>query len=95
MPMAAAAQQQQQLKQRQQKKKLNIKLLLVKAVLKKLKLSKHFVKWLPLLSLAEAKKAVEDSSNETPSVIVESASKDDAKKMKETIEAAGAKVKLS
>ncbi len=43
------------------------------------------------LGLTEAKKAVE----ETPSVIAESASKDDAKKMKETLEAAGAKVELS
>ena len=43
------------------------------------------------LGLTEAKKAVE----EAPSVLAEAASKDDAKKMKETFEAAGAKVKLS
>ena len=43
------------------------------------------------LGLTEAKKAVE----EAPTVLAEAASKDDAKKMKETIEAAGAKVKLS
>jgi large subunit ribosomal protein L7/L12 len=43
------------------------------------------------LGLTEAKKAVE----EAPSVIAEAASKDDAKKMKEALEAAGAKVKLS
>lgn len=43
------------------------------------------------LGLTEAKKAVE----ETPSVIAEAASKDDAKKIKEAMEAAGAKVKLS
>jgi len=43
------------------------------------------------LGLTEAKKAVE----ETPTVIAEAASKDDAKKMKEALEAAGAKVKLS
>lgn len=43
------------------------------------------------LGLTEAKKAVE----EAPSVLAEAASKDDAKKMKEALEAAGAKVKLS
>ena len=43
------------------------------------------------LGLTEAKKAVE----EAPTVIAESASKDDAKKMKEALEAAGAKVELS
>ena len=41
------------------------------------------------LGLTEAKKAVE----EAPTVIAEAASKDDAKKMKETLEAAGAKVR--
>ena len=43
------------------------------------------------LGLTDAKKAVE----ETPSVIAEAASKADAKKMKEALEAAGAKVELS
>lgn len=43
------------------------------------------------LSLTDAKKAVE----EAPTVIAESASKDDANKMKEVLEAAGAKVQLS
>jgi len=43
------------------------------------------------LGLSEAKKAVE----EAPTVIAESASKDDAQKMKEVLEAAGAKVKLA
>ncbi len=43
------------------------------------------------LGLTEAKAAVEGA----PSVIAEAASKDDAKKMKEALEAAGAKVKLS
>lgn len=43
------------------------------------------------LNLTEAKKAVD----EAPSVIAEEASKDDAKKMKEALEAAGAKVQLS
>lgn len=43
------------------------------------------------LGLTEAKKAVE----EAPTVLAEAASKDDAKKIKEALEAAGAKVKLS
>lgn len=43
------------------------------------------------LGLTEAKKAVE----EAPTVIAEAASKEDAKKMQEALEAAGAKVKLS
>ena len=43
------------------------------------------------LTLIDAKKAVEGA----PTVLAEAASKEDAKKMKETIEAAGAKVELS
>lgn len=43
------------------------------------------------LGLGEAKKAVEDA----PTVIAEAASKEDAQKMKEALEAAGAKVELS
>ncbi len=43
------------------------------------------------MTLTDAKKAVE----EVPTVIAEAASKDDAAKMKETLEAAGAKVELS
>ena len=45
----------------------------------------------PTLALGDAKRAVV----EAPTVIAESASKDDAKKMKEVLEAAGAKVELS
>lgn len=43
------------------------------------------------LSLTDAKKAVE----EAPSVIAESASKEDANKMKQALEEAGAKVELT
>ncbi len=43
------------------------------------------------LGLTEAKKLVE----ETPSLLAEAASKDEAKTMKEVLEAAGAKVKLT
>lgn len=47
------------------------------------------------LGLVEAKKLVEEASASAPSIIAEAASKEDAKKMKEALEAAGAKVKLS
>ncbi len=43
------------------------------------------------LSLSDAKKAVEDA----PTVVGESVAKEDANKMKEALEAAGAKVQLS
>ncbi len=43
------------------------------------------------LNLSDAKKAVEDA----PTVIAESASKDDAQKMKKELEGIGAKVELS
>ena len=45
----------------------------------------------PTLGLGEAKKLVESA----PITVIESASKDDAKKAKEVIEAAGAKVELA
>ena len=45
----------------------------------------------PTLGLGEAKQAVVGA----PTVIAEAASKDDAKKMKEALEAAGAKVELA
>ena len=49
------------------------------------------VRQVTTLGIAEAKKAVV----EAPTVLAESASKDDAKKMKEALEAAGAEVELS
>ena len=54
---------------------------------KKLKLLKHLSVQLPALVLSEAKETVE----EAPSVIAEAASKDDAEKMKEELEAAAQK----
>ena len=45
----------------------------------------------PALGLGDAKKLVESA----PATIVENASKDDAKKAKELLEAAGAKVELA
>jgi ribosomal protein L7/L12 len=43
------------------------------------------------MSLTDAKAAVENA----PTVVAEAASKDDSKKIKEELEAAGAKVELS
>jgi len=57
----------------------------------KIKVIKALRVAVPTLGLAEAKAAVENA----PTVIAEAASKDDAKKMKDTLEAVGAKVKLS
>ena len=57
----------------------------------KIKVIKAVRAAVPTLGLAEAKAAVEN----VPTVIAEAASKDDAKKMKDAIEAAGATVKLS
>jgi len=57
----------------------------------KMKVIKALRSVLPNLSISDTKKAVD----EVPTVLAEAASKDDAKKMKETLEAAGAKVKLA
>ncbi len=57
----------------------------------KIKVIKALRKVVPGLSLSDAKKAAE----EAPSVIAESAPKDDAQNMKKELEAAGAKVELS
>ena len=58
---------------------------------KKIAVIKALRKVVPALNLTDAKKMVESA----PAVILEAASKDDAKKIKEEIEAAGAKVELS
>ena len=57
----------------------------------KIKTIKALRSVLPTLGLTEAKKAVD----EAPTVIADAANKADAKKMKEVLEAAGAKVELS
>lgn len=57
----------------------------------KMKVIKALRAVLPNMSISDTKKAVD----EVPTVLAEAASKDDAKKMKETLEAAGAKVKLA
>lgn len=57
----------------------------------KIKVIKALRTIIPNLALTEAKKITES----TPYVVVESATKDDAAKMKKELEAAGAKVELS
>lgn len=74
----------------QQEEKAEYKVTLQDAGAEKIKVIKA-LKGATQLSLTDAKKAVE----EAPSVIAEAASKDDARKMKEALEAAGAKVQLS
>ena len=58
---------------------------------KKIDAIKALRKVVPALNLTDAKAAVENA----PTVIAEAASKDDAKKIKEELEAIGAKVELS
>lgn len=58
---------------------------------KKIDAIKALRKAVPSLNLTDAKAAVENA----PTVIAEAASKDDAKKIKEEMEAVGAKVELS
>jgi large subunit ribosomal protein L7/L12 len=58
---------------------------------KKIDAIKALRKVVPALNLTDAKAAVENA----PTVIAEAASKDDAKKIKEELEAVGAKVELS
>jgi large subunit ribosomal protein L7/L12 len=57
----------------------------------KMKVIKALRSVLPNMTIGDTKKAVE----EVPTVIAEAAPKDEAKKMKEALEAAGAKVKLA
>lgn len=71
--------------------KSEFKVTLQDAGAEKIKTIKALRQVVPTLGLTEAKKAVD----EAPSVIGESVPKDDAKKMKEVLEAAGAKVVLS
>ena len=79
-PVAAAAEE-----------KSEYKVTLKKSGDEKIKAIKAVRQAVPELTLAQAKKAVE----EAPSVLVESASKDDAKKIKKIMEEAGAEVELS
>lgn len=76
-----------------QEEKAAFKVLLIDGGAEKLKSIKALRQVVTTLGLAEAKKAVEEAIN-TPFVVAESAAKADAQKMKEVLEAAGAKVQL-
>jgi large subunit ribosomal protein L7/L12 len=70
--------------------KTEFKVVLKEAGADKIAVIKAVRQIVPTLGLGEAKKLVESA----PVTVVESASKDDAKKAKEVIEAAGAKIEL-
>ena len=91
MPVAASAPAAAQEAAPKAEEKSEYKVTLKDSGAEKIKVIKALRQVLPAFGLTEAKKAVE----EAPSVIAESASKDDAKKIKEALEAAGAKVELS
>lgn len=91
MPMAAAAPAAEASAGKKEEEKTEFKVELVDAGANKINVIKALRQVKKDLGLTEAKKMAE----ETPSVIAEAASKDEAKVMKETLEAAGAKVKLS
>lgn len=74
-----------------EEEKTHYKVTLKEGGAKKMDVIKAVRQVVPTLGLIEAKKAVEDA----PTVLAESAAKADAAKMKEVIEAAGAKVELS
>ena len=75
----------------QQEEKSSYKVTLKEGGAEKIKTIKALRQVVPTLSLSDAKKAVE----EAPTVIADSASKDDAEKMKKELEAVGAKVELA
>lgn len=79
-PAAAAAEE-----------KSEYKITLKKAGEDKIKAIKAVRQAVPELTLAQAKKAVE----EAPSILVESSPKEDAKKIKKTLEEAGCEVELA
>jgi large subunit ribosomal protein L7/L12 len=71
--------------------KTQFKVTLANAGDKKIEVIKALRKVVPSLGLTEAKNLVEN----TPSVVAEAAPKEEAQKMKEGLEAAGAKVELA
>jgi large subunit ribosomal protein L7/L12 len=90
MPVAAAPAQADAGQGQAEEEKSEYKVELTEGGSEKIKTIKA-LRQVTSLGLTDAKKAVEQA----PTVIAESASKEDAQKMKETLEAAGAKVKLS
>lgn len=95
MPVAAAGAATGASEEAPAAEKSEFKVLLVDGGSEKLKTIKALRQILTTLGLGDAKAAVENASAETPFVIAESANKADSQKMKETMEAAGAKVKLA
>lgn len=90
MPVAAAAAAEASAPAAQEEKS-QYKVTLKDGGAKKIDVIKALRKVVPSLNLTDAKAAVENA----PTVIADAASKDDAKKIKEELEAAGAKVELS
>lgn len=95
VPVAAAGASSEAASTEAKEEKTSFKVTLVDGGSEKLKTIKALRQVISTLGLAEAKKAVEEASASSPFMIAESASKADAQKMKETLEAAGAKVQLS
>lgn len=91
MPMAAAAAPAGAAVAEKAEEKSEYKVTLENGGAEKIKSIKALRSVMPELNLTDAKKAVE----EAPSVLSEAAPKDLAKKIKEALEAAGAKVTLS
>lgn len=91
MPVAAAAPAAAAPEAAVAEEKSSYKVTLKEAGAEKIKNIKALRSVVSNLSLTDAKKAVE----EAPTVLAESASKDDAEKIKKELEAVGAKVELS
>jgi len=91
MPMAAAAPAASAEAAPAAAEKSEYKVTLKDAGAEKIKVIKALREVIPNLALSDAKKLTE----ETPAVIAESASKDDAEKMKKKLEEVGAKVELA
>ena len=91
MPVAAAPAAGAAAGEAAQEEKSEYKVTLKEGGPEKIKTIKALRSVVSSLSLSDAKKAVEDA----PTVIAESASKDDAQKMKKELEAVGSKVELS
>ncbi len=91
MPMGAAPAAAAEQATAQAEEKSEYKVTIKDGGPEKIKSIKALRSVLPTLGLTEAKKAIE----EAPTVVAEAASKADAQKIKETLEAVGAKVELS
>ncbi len=91
MPAAAAAAPAAEAGAKKEEEKSEYKVELIDVGANKINVIKALRQVNSSLGLTQARELVDN----VPSVLAEAASKDDAKKMKETLEAAGAKVKLT